>query len=120
MKRALAAALIGLALSGAAAAHEPAPLSPEFFFEGLVRDSDVDLVFDYLRESARAAFRGREAPPPPDAFNQRAGEVTQELKRRGETAVRILLDALEKNIRDGIREQPPRPQRPTHRTNNWI
>ena len=119
MKRALAAGLIGLALAGPAAAHDPVPPLAASLFEGLVRDSDVDLVFDYLRESARAALRGREAPPP-DALNQRAEQVTEELKRRGETAVRILLDALERSVRDSIREQPPRPQRPTHRTHNWI
>jgi hypothetical protein len=120
MRRALAAVLLGLALSGPAAARDPVPLSPELLFEGLVRESDVDLVFDYLRESARAAFRGREAPPPPDALTQRAGEMAGEFRRRGDAAVRIFIDAIEKNVREGIREQQPRPQRPSHRTNNWI
>jgi hypothetical protein len=101
MMRSIApAALISLCLCAPAQAE---PLS-----DGLVTESDVGLAFDYLREAMSAAFQGREAAPP-EALMQRAEVIAEEAKRRGEVAARAALDAIEREIREGMRA--PRSER---------
>ena len=85
-----------------------APAQAEPFIGGVVKDSDVGLVFDYLREAMSAAFQGREVPPP-EALVQRAEAIAEEAKRYGERAARAALDAIEREIRESTRA--PRPER---------
>ena len=105
MRKSVIAVFAALVLSGPAAAHEPLPPLGDYLFGGIVRESDIDLAFDWLRESARAAFHGREAPPP-DALADRAGQMADEVARRGGVAARIFIDAIEKSVREGMRDLP--------------
>ena len=94
MRRMLAAALISLSLC--------APAHAEPFIGGVVKDSDVALVFDFLREAMSAAFQGREVSPP-DALIQRAEVIAEAAKRHGEAAARAALDAIEREVRESMR-----------------
>jgi hypothetical protein len=85
-----------------------APAHAEPLAGGLVKESDVGLVFDYLREAMLGAFRGREVAPP-DAIKRRAEAIAEEAKRRGEIAARGALDAIEREIRESMRA--PRAER---------
>ena len=97
--RIAAAALIGIALIAPAHAAEP-------FIGGVVKESDVTLLFDYLRDAMSAAFQGREAAPP-EALARRAEEIAVEARRHGEIAARAALDAIEHDLREAMR----RPER---------
>ena len=70
---------------------------------GVITESDVGLVFDYLREAMSAAFQGREIAPP-EALIRRAEAIADEAKRRGEIAARAAIDAIEREVREGMRE----------------
>jgi hypothetical protein len=111
MKTAALTLTLLMGLCGSAAAHEPLPPLGAYLFGGVVRESDVDLLFDWLRESARAAVEGREAPPP-DALVSRAEQIGDEVKRRGGIAARIFIDVIERSVREAMRERPAPPQLP--------
>ena len=100
MRRIAAAALVTLLC---------APAQAEPFIGGVVKDSDVALVFDFLRDAMSAAFHGREVAPPA-ALIQRAETIAEEAKRHGEIAARAALDAIEREIRESMRA--PRSERP--------
>ena len=90
-----AVALISLFLSAPAHAAEP-------FIGGVVKESDVALLFDFLREAMSAAFQGREVAPP-EALVKRAEAIAEEAKRHGEIAARAAVDAIEREVREGMR-----------------
>ena len=100
MRRIAIAAIVSVVLC--------APAQAEPFIGGVVKESDVSLVFDYLREAMSAAFQGREVAPP-EALVQRAEAIAEEAKRRGEIAARAAIDAIEREIRESMRA--PRPER---------
>jgi hypothetical protein len=71
----LAAALLGLSLQAPAFAADKDPLArldPELLFKSAISESDVSLLFAYLRSAMLAAAVGREAPPVPEELKQRA------------------------------------------------
>ena|SRR5688572_21609287 len=107
MKNAAIAALL-LAFCASAYAHDERRSPPASILGGVVQERDVGLVFDYLREALDAAIEGRETPPAA-AIEERANEIGKEMKRRGATAARVIIDAIEKSVRDGLREPAPRP-----------
>lgn len=109
MRRMTTAGLLGLALSAPAYANEPYVLPGDSLLGGIVQERDVGLVFGYLREALGAAIEGREGSPP-DALSRRAEAIGDELRRRGAAAARGVLDAIERNVREGMRE--PRPALP--------
>jgi hypothetical protein len=100
MRRIAAAALVSLSLS--------TPTYAEPFIGGVVKDSDVTLLFDYLREAMSAAFQGREAAPP-EALVKRAETIAEEAKRHGEIAARAAIDAIERELRESMRRPEPFP-----------
>ena len=113
MKRLVLAVLVGFALSAVAYARDPAERAPRLgpdLLGGIVQESDVDLVFDYLRDALRAAMDGRDAQPP-DELVRRAEAIGDEMKRRGAAAAQAVLDAIERSVRDSMRE--PRGLPPT-------
>jgi hypothetical protein len=113
MKRFINVAVLVLALSPAAHANDSArrPPAVDGLLGGIVQERDVDLVFDYLREALRAAVEGRDAPQPPNELTRRAEAIGDEVKRRGAAAAQAAIDAIEKSIREGMRE--PRRLPPT-------
>ena len=100
MRRIAAAALLGLLLS--------APAHAEPFIGGLVKDSDVELAFDFLRDAMSAAFRGREIAPP-EALTQRAEAIVGEATRFAVSAAHAAVDVIEREIREAGRAASPRP-----------
>lgn len=88
----------------------PSRLEPEAFFRGMIRDSDVDLLFDEMRRALLAAAEGRDAPPSP-ALEKRVLELGAELRLRGTVAGLAALNALEANVRQMLREAVPPPRR---------
>jgi hypothetical protein len=106
MKRLASTAVLLVAFSSGAYANDSGPRAPaiDALFGGIVQERDVGLVFDYLREAVRAAVDGREAPQPPDELTRRSEAIGDEMKRRGAAAAQGVLDAIEKSVREAMRE----------------
>jgi hypothetical protein len=106
MKRLASTAVLVFTLSCPAYANDRGPSAPpiDAFFGGIVQERDVDLVFDYLREALRAAVDGQEAPQPPAELTRRAEAIGGEVKRRGAAAAQAAIDAIEKSVRESMRE----------------
>lgn len=106
MERFASAAVLVLALASTAHANDsgPRPPSVDALLGGIVQERDVSLVFDYLREALRAAVDGRDAPQPPAELTRRAEAIGDEVKRRGAAAAQAAIDAIEKSVRDSMRE----------------
>jgi len=117
MRSLLVATLLFLAASAPARADHQQPLvSPEAFLGGIVQDSDVSLLFSYVRQAFRAALRGHEAPPPHE-LQERAEVIGEEIRRRGAIAGERVLDEIERTIREEMRQAPRVPPSP-HR--QWL
>lgn len=106
----LAAALLGLSLQAPAFAADKDPLArldPEVLFKSAISESDVSLLFAYLRSAMLAAAVGREAPPAPEELNQRAEALGDELRVRGALTALLLLRAFEASAKQILREPAP-------------
>jgi hypothetical protein len=112
----LVIAIAGMVLSpaGLAADGDDDPFSrvdPRVLFQGTIRESDIALVFDYLRFALAAAAEGREAPVP-EELQKRAEALGHELRTRGTLAALLMLSALEARTKQLLREgsalPPPR------------
>lgn len=79
-------------------------LAPQVLFGGLVTEDDVTLLFAHLRAAMRAAAEGREPPPPPAALNRRIETAGEELRARGTLVGLALSVAMERVVRDAVRE----------------
>jgi hypothetical protein len=62
-------------------------------------------VFSYLREAFGAALQGREVRPPYE-IRERARAIGEEIKRRAVAAGDVLLDDIERSVREELRQQP--------------
>lgn len=82
-----------------------ARIDPALFFQGVLMERDVALLFDHLRLSLAAAAAGQEAPPAPE-LEQRAAAIGDELRLRGTLFGLVMLNALEARAKEALR--PPR------------
>ncbi|MGO9444426.1 MAG: hypothetical protein ACLPXB_06550 [Thiobacillaceae bacterium] len=90
------------ALTGSAAAEEPPPETDLQRLQSMVKPGDVDLVFQYLREAAKASGEGRALPLPPAQLVQRAQEVEQSLKQHGGMTMDQLLQQIQRQARKSL------------------
>ena len=103
------AAVAGLALSLPVAANDKDPfekiesINPEVLFKGIIREDDVSLLFQHMRESMAAAARGEE-PKESAALNRRAEQIQREIAVRGSVLVGVLLSAFESAAKQAVRE----------------
>ena len=109
--------VLGATLSAPALADQRDPLAgleplltPQALFGGLVTEGDVSLLFAHVRTVMLAAAEGREPPPPPQALSRRIETAGEELRVRGTFIGLALSVAMERAVRDAVREfaQPPR------------
>jgi hypothetical protein len=101
---------------------QPAPAKPESGGWGLsisdfLTDDEMDMLFEYLRDAFIATMRNdpEEASMPPElAF--KLAILRQRLIREGDAAVQQLMQALQKEVDETLREylqqQPPQPPTP--------
>ena len=114
-RRITAMSLLSLAVALPAAAGETkeadpfARIDPALFFQGVVTERDVTLLFDHLRLSLAAAAAGREPPPAPE-LEQRAAAIGDQLRLRGALFGLVMLNALEARAKEALR--PPREPEP--------
>ena len=104
------ASAIVVALSAPVHATSPVDGLPPAadYFAGVVQEQDVSLFFSYLREALSAAVAGRE-PPPAEPLIERADAIGNELARRGVMTGWAVLDAIEKSVRESLRDTPRLP-----------
>lgn len=102
-------ATVSLMLSQPAVAFDIDPfetldaINPEALFKGVIREDDVTLLFQQVRESMAAAARGEE-PKESAALNRRAEAIQREVAARGSVLMGVLLSALESAAKQAIRE----------------
>ena len=109
IRRAVLVLALGFSFAGAASAAESfLPFDPNRPLEGVVRPDDVSVLFDYLREAYTATLEGRE-PPRGDALQRRAEAIGEEIRLRGNVAGILLLNVLEKSVKEILRESSQRP-----------
>ena len=122
----LSMAVAGWVLSQPVAAQVRDPfetldaINPEVLFKGLIREDDVSLLFQHLRESMAASARGEEAVPS-EAMRRRTEQIQREVAARGGVLMGVLLTAVEsaakQMVREGLGEfssQPATPRRAPH------
>lgn len=79
-------------------------LAPQVLLGGVVRESDVTLLFDHLRATLAAASAGREAPAVPEALARRFDEAGGELRQRGTLLGLALSHVAERALREALRD----------------
>ena len=105
----LGMAAVGLALHQPVAAQERdafdkfEAINPEVLFKGIIREDDVSLLFQHLRESMAAAARGEEARES-EAMKRRAEQIQRDVAARGTVLMGALLSAFESAAKQAIRE----------------
>ena len=105
----LGVAVAVVALRQPASAQERDPfekfeaIHPEALFKGIIREDDVSLLFNHVRESMAAAARGEEARESA-ALNRRAEQIQREVAVRGSALVGVLLSAFESAAKQMMRE----------------
>ena len=102
MRKLIVAAFL---IAGVTAPALAEPFSPEALFGGIVQERDVSLLFSYFREAFAAALQGRDVRPPYE-LQQRAEAIADEVKRRGAIAGSAVIDEIERNVREELRERP--------------
>ncbi len=78
-------------------------IDPEVLFKGLIRENDVSLLFQHLRESVAASARGEEAQQS-EAMKHRSEQIQREIAARGSVLLSALLTAFESAARQAVRE----------------
>lgn len=78
-------------------------INPEVLFKGVIREDDVTLLFQHVRESMAAAARGEE-PKESAALNRRAEAIQREVAARGSVLMGVLLSAFESAAKQAMRE----------------
>jgi hypothetical protein len=111
LQKLITALALGATLTAPALADQRDPLAgleplltPQALFGGLVTESDVALLFAHVRAAMLAAAEGREPPPPPEALNRRIETAGEELRVRGTFIGLALSLAMERVVRDAVRE----------------
>jgi len=112
-RRIAAVLLLNLAVAPAladdAAKADPfSRIDPSLFFQGVLTERDVTLLFDHLRLSLAAAAEGREPPPAPE-LEQRAAAIGDELRLRGTLFGLVMLNMLEARAKEALRS-PRQPE----------
>lgn len=104
----VAAASLAFSLPAAAQSRDPFDaafdrINPEALFKDLIREDDVSLLFQQLRESMAASARGEEAQQS-EAMKRRSEQIQREVGARGSVLLSALLNAFESAARQAIRE----------------
>ncbi len=79
-------------------------INPETLLRGVIREDDVSLLFQRIRESIAASVRGEEAQES-EAFKKRSETISRELSTRGGVLLGALLTAFEATAKQIIREE---------------
>jgi len=74
-------------------------------FAKAFNDETVTMLFGFLRESLRFAAEGKPAPPPPAELAKRMQEAGETLKRESANAALGVLDEVEREMREALRER---------------
>ncbi len=81
-------------------------MTPQAWLGGRVTESDVELLFAYLKASLAAASQGREVPVP-EELNRRAEAIGREFQTHGMLTGLLLLHVLEARTKELVREAQP-------------
>ena len=108
----IGAALASAAISLPATAQVKDPfdrleaINPVVWVKGIIREDDVSLLFQHLRESMAASARGEELREPreSEAMKRRSEEIQREIAVRGRVLAGVLLTVFESAAKQMIRE----------------
>jgi hypothetical protein len=95
------------ALAGPVWAEEPHPGPDMDRLRSLVKPADVDLFFDYLRDTMKAGMEGKALPPPPPQLSQRARQLGESLRKEGATTMDQMLELMRQEMKKSLPPPPP-------------
>jgi hypothetical protein len=95
------------ALSGPVRAEEPPPTPDLERFRSMVKPADVDLFFNYLRDTMKAGMEGKTLPPPPPQLSRRAQELAESLRKEGATTMDQMLELIKQEMKKSLPSAPP-------------
>jgi len=107
LKQAFAMLMAAGALSGPAQAEEPSVEPDLERFRSMVKPADVDLFFNYLRDTMKAGMEGKPLPPPPPQLSQRARQLAESLRKEGATTMDQMLELMRQEIKKSLPPPPP-------------
>ena len=81
-------------------------MTPEAWLGGRISESDVELMFAYLKASLVASSQGRELPVPGE-LSRRAEAIGRDLQIHGMLTGLLLLQVLESRAKEAVREAQP-------------
>jgi len=81
-------------------------MTPKAWLGGRVTESDVELLFAYLKASLAAASQGREVPVP-EELSRRAEAIGRGFQTHGMMTGLLLLHVLEARTKQLVREAQP-------------
>lgn len=81
-------------------------MTPEAWLGGRISESDVELMFAYLKASLVALSQGRELPVP-EALSRRAEAIGRDFQTHGMLTGLLLLQVLESRAKEVVREAQP-------------
>ncbi|MDH3288378.1 MAG: hypothetical protein OEP48_11740 [Betaproteobacteria bacterium] len=81
-------------------------MTPQAWLGGRISESDVELLFAYLKASLVASSQGRELPVP-EALSRRAEAIGRDFQTHGMLTGLLLLHALETRAKEAVREAQP-------------
>ena len=96
------------AISGPVRAEDASPLPDLERFRTLVQPSDVELLFNYLRDAMKAGMEGKVPPPPPAQLSRRAQELTESLQQQGVSTMDQMLELIKQEMKKSL--PPPASQ----------
>ncbi len=95
------------ALSGPVKAADPPPPVDLERLRALVKPADVDLFFNYLRDSVKAGMQGKAPPAPPPQLSERARELAESFRKEGAVTLDQMLELIKQEMKDSL--PPPEP-----------
>ncbi len=110
----IVAGIMGLAVAAPAHAGDQDPstdleatleqmMTPQAWLGGRINESDVELMFAYLKASLVASSQGREVPVP-EELSRRAEAIGRDFQTHGMLTGLLLLHVLEARAKEAVRE----------------
>lgn len=92
----------GFLFAGPVLAEDKSPEPDIEQLGAMVKPSDVDLFFNYLRDAMKAGMAGKTPPAPPPQLKQRAQELAKTFKEQGAASMDQMLQQFQEELKKSL------------------